>query len=307
MMARRPNLFLIGAPKAGTTSLYEYLRGHPDIYMSSLKEPFYFSPDVFRGPTGRFRYGIDEEAYLELFAEARDERLVGEASTHYLASSEAPHLIRAFEPAARIVAILRNPVDMVHAWHNERVLWGMERETDFARALAADHAGSGVYTAIAAYGSQLERWLEMFDRSAVHVMVFDDFVANTPREFGRLLAFLGVDQSFRPRSFAIHNQSAANRWDASLLRTRPFRAAVRTAKVIVGKSNARTLGRNLRSTRLMRRPRARPPMGLEVREALERRFEPELEVASELLGRDLVSLWMGRVASYSVPSNRDEG
>ena len=71
-MTRKPDLFIIGAPKSGTTSLFAYLSGHPDVYMSPMKEPLYFAPDVLSGRSGHpFTYPEDEAAYLALFAEAR--------------------------------------------------------------------------------------------------------------------------------------------------------------------------------------------------------------------------------------------
>ena len=295
-LSRRPNLFVIGAPKAGTTSLYNYLRGHPDIYMSPVKEPFYFSPDVYRTPRFRFQYGRDEEAYLSLFSEAGDEQLVGEASTHYLASPRAPGLIKAFEPSARIVAILRNPVDMVPAWHNERVLKGTEYETDFARLVALEATDPGVYTSIGAYGSQLERWFSAFDPSAIHVIVFDDLVADTPWQFRHLLQFLRIDEDYQPPSFAAHNESSENRRVVSLLRSSPVLGAWRTVKRMVGEDNSRKLG-SVRRSRLLRRRRQRPGLAPDTRAALQDRYAAEVARAGELIGRDLTELWTGRNAA----------
>jgi len=135
----RPNLFIVGAPKAGTTSLYEYLAGHPQIYMSPVKEPMYFCPDVHGFREGfPFMYGEDERAYLALYDDARDEKRLGEATTRYLVSHDAARLVHDFAPDAVAIAMLRNPVDLVHALHNERVSQGNEPITDFEEAMAAD-------------------------------------------------------------------------------------------------------------------------------------------------------------------------
>src|SRR6187551_2293912 len=136
---RRPDLFIIGAPKSGTTSLYEYLEGHPEVFMSPVKEPGYFSGDVNREHRRRFSYPADEAKYLALFADARDEKRLGEASTRYILSPAAAAQVKDFQPDARIVAILRNPVEMIHSLHGELVSTGDEDITDFAEALAADH------------------------------------------------------------------------------------------------------------------------------------------------------------------------
>jgi hypothetical protein len=136
---RTPDFFIIGAAKSGTTSLYEYLRGHPEIFISPRKSPRYFAPDLATaGVAKNLHHGADREAYLALFREARDEKRVGEASVRYIYSTEAPRLIHDFEPAARIVAMLRSPVDMMYALHNQRVSSGAEPITDFEAALAAE-------------------------------------------------------------------------------------------------------------------------------------------------------------------------
>lgn len=93
-LARIPDFFIIGAAKSGTTSLYEYLKGHPEIYMSPRKAPRYFAPDLATdGVAKNLRYGEDRDRYLALFADAGNEKRVGEASVRYIYSSEAPRLV----------------------------------------------------------------------------------------------------------------------------------------------------------------------------------------------------------------------
>ncbi|MEP7158919.1 MAG: sulfotransferase, partial [Chloroflexota bacterium] len=223
-MGRRPNLFIIGAPKTGTTSLYSYLEGHPDVFMSPVKEPMYFCPDVRGGLRRRYEHGEDEADYLDLFMGAGTERYLGEASTRYLASKVAPQLIHEFEPDARIVAMVRNPVDLVHALHNERVSYGTEEITDFDAAIAADsdrmagrrlRPGSdplwAAYRNAALLGEQVERWFDTFGLERVHVIVFDDFGADTPGEFRRLLEFLGIDPQYQPATFEVRRSSHRRR------------------------------------------------------------------------------------------------
>ena len=113
-VSRRPDTFIVGAPKAGTTSLYAYLEGHPDVFMSPVKEPGYFAPDVIGG-SRKTVYGEDADRYLALFADARNEKRVSEASTRYLVSPRAPSLISDFQPAPRIIVMLRNPIDVIES------------------------------------------------------------------------------------------------------------------------------------------------------------------------------------------------
>src|SRR5215208_1272534 len=108
-MPRRPNLFIIGAPKSGTTSLHRYLQEHPQIYMSRTKEPGYFAPDVEGSRSDLlFKHPDAEPEYLALFANATNQKWVGESSTTYLMSRRAPSLIDDFAPDARLIAMVRN-------------------------------------------------------------------------------------------------------------------------------------------------------------------------------------------------------
>ncbi|MGZ8794274.1 MAG: sulfotransferase family protein [Gaiellaceae bacterium] len=291
---RRPDLFLVGAPKAGTTSLHAYLSEHPDVFMSGRKEPFYFAPDIpYPIRRNRFDYGKDEERYLTLFEGATTETCVGESSTHYMSSHVAPGLIREFQPDARIVCILRDPVYVAYAWHGERLFRGVESNRGFDLALLDRPAGA-LYLEVGRYGSQLKRWFDHFGRERVHPIVFDDFVADTPGEFRRLLEFLGVDPAFQPRSFVVHNPATAKSRLVPRLRTRPVRITADALRRMAGKRMTRGLSRGLRNLPVLNRSGARPAMPDEVRRRLQEAYEEEVELAGQLLNRDLRGLWWSR-------------
>ena len=305
--ARRPDLFIIGAPKSGTTSLYDYLEGHPDVYMSPVKEPFYFSPDVLGGARRLFSYGQDEAAYLALFADARDEKRLGEASTRYLVSPAAPAYVHEFNPQARIIAMLRNPVDFVHALHNERVSQGEEPLTDFASALALDDerragrrlpAGSNplgaVYRDMALFGEQLQRWLDRFGAERVHTIVFDDFARDTAGEFRHVLKFLEVDPEYQPETFEVRNRSHRRRGGVvrKAFDSPPAQwVAHGLVPKLIGSNATSRLARQFRHSRLNRRPNPRPPLPPELRRSLQANFRADVQLLSRLLGRDLETLW----------------
>ena len=305
---RRPNLFIIGAPKAGTTSMYEYLRGHPDVYMSPIKEPAFFSPDVPPQKV-RFTFDRDLDRYLELFAGATDERYVGEASTYYIYSRLAPGLIHQFEPAAKIVAMLRNPVDMAWALHGQRASHGRESITDFEQALAADNkpdAGGetrreqvdkvGRYRDRARYAEQLERWREVFGREGVHVIVFEDFIADTPAEFGRLLEWLDIDTTYRPATFAVHNPSHTVRRSLikSAINTAPGRwASQRLLPRVIGFERSTRLAQAVKRSDVGRTTEKRKPIPDHVRRQLEADLLPDVDRLSTMLGRDMAGFWFG--------------
>ncbi|MGZ8794278.1 MAG: sulfotransferase family protein [Gaiellaceae bacterium] len=307
-MTRRPDTFIVGAPKSGTTSLYEYLEGHPDVFMSPVKEPFYFSPDVVSGRP-RFTFGEDESEYLSLFANARQEKRAGEASVRYIFSREAPRLIREFQPDARIVAILRNPIDILYAGHNERVSIGTESLLDFEEALSADaerlegrrlRPGSNAlwatYRPTARHGDNLANWLSIFPRHQMHVIIFDDFAADTPGAFRRLLEFLEVDPDYRPASFSARRQSHRPRGGMvrALIRNPAARLVSHSVLPrLLGRSTASRIVWRFRQSPINRGRYERPPLAPELRSRLIEEFRPDVTRLSELLGRDLVDLWLG--------------
>ena len=307
MPHRKPNLFVIGAAKSGTTSLSEYLRGHPQIYISPLKEPAFFAPDV-PSPYNTGPHRFDMERYLGLFDGATTETRIGEASTHYLFSREAPKSIHELQPESWIVAVLRNPPDMAHAMHGQRVTNGSEPILDFEDALAADASPdgggperlamirtSGTYRERASYAQQLERWLAVFPRDRLHIMLFDDLVADTPTEFRKLLEFLDVDPTYRP-TFDVRNASYrwASGWKA-LISSEPVRwTRHELLPKLLGEDGTARVARAInRRARIFRRSTPRPALSPEVRRRLEADFTDDVTRLSAILDRDLVSLWFG--------------
>ena len=303
----KPDLFIIGAPKSGTTSLYGYLAGHPEVYMSVVKEPLYFCPDVRSGHNRRrLEYPRDEASYLQLFSDARDQKRLGEATTRYLVSREAARLVHEFQPNAFAIAMLRNPVEMVYALHNERVSQRHETLTDFEQALAADADRSrglglppgtndlgGVYRESARYADPLARWIAALGSERVHVIVFDDFARDTAHEFQRVLEFLAVDPDYRPASFAVRNASHRQRqWVRRIMDSGPGNWATHDAlPALIGPNARARLALRFRQSRLNRRPAPRPPIPQRLRRDLEEEFRPDAERLGAMLGRDLAALW----------------
>lgn len=309
-MKRRPDTFIIGAPKAGTTSLYAYLREHPQVFMSREKEPEYFAPDMVHMRRGRpFLYPTDEKRYMALFSRTNREIRVGEASASYLASHEAPRLIRAFQPDARIIAILRNPVDLIYSLYGHRVAHGSEWIDDFSAALEADddrrngrrlqlgRAGRGAaYRDYAMLGEQLQRWFDEFGEERIHTIIFDDFVANTEIEFAKVLKFIEVDDQFKPPAFAARNTSHRTRKGLMPLVFRNSWVrwlSRRGLPTLLGERLTAKLARRVDRQRFLREPIRIQLMASETRAQLEREFEQDVERLGALLGRDLKREWFG--------------
>ena len=202
-----PNLFIVGAPKCGTTALYQYLRQHPEVFMSAVKEPHFFGSDL-----QSTKFIRDRSEYAALFAQAGGSRFVGEASVYYLYSKHAAEEIHASNPSASIIIMLRNPVDMVYSLHSQAVSSGNETIVDFAQALQAEaerSRGRGIpdiadfpqgllYRDIARYAQQVKRYLDMFGPDRVKIILFDDFARHPEKLFRETLEFLGVaDTTFQ--------------------------------------------------------------------------------------------------------------
>ncbi|MBA2254696.1 MAG: sulfotransferase, partial [Chloroflexi bacterium] len=202
----RPNFFIVGAPKCATTALWRYLSGHPEVFMPIVKEPHHFGSDI-RSPLTVER----RDRYLRLFAAAGDARAIGEASIWYLRSEDAAQEIAAFEPAARIIAMVREPVRQIRSLHNHYVARGIEEIADLGLALEAGTerfrgrlTGEVIvpdfldYRRVPRYAEQLERYRAVFPPEQIHVIVQEEFGADTPAGFAAVLRFLGVDDGYRP-------------------------------------------------------------------------------------------------------------
>jgi hypothetical protein len=216
---RKPNFFIVGAPKAGTTSLAAWLSEHPEIFLSEVKEPHFFNTDDRRGISSI-------EAYEELFRKASERRRsIGEASVWYLSSADAVQNILSYQPEARFVVMLRNPIEMAPALHGEMVLSGHENVLDFRTAWDLQNerrVGRNLppmswakrrllYGEACLLGAQLERLLSQVKLSNVICIFLDDLAANPRKEYQRVLHFLGVQEDGR-QYFPIYNASKTIRW-----------------------------------------------------------------------------------------------
>jgi len=198
----KPNFFIIGAPKCGTTALSEYLKDHPNVFISPSKEPHYFSPDI---PKYRLANSIEE--YLHLFDNATDKHtMIGEASVFYLYSKKAAQLIKEFNPAAKIIIMLRNPIDLVHSMHSQLLYTRDEDIEDFAKAwsfIEKRKMGESIpkycrdrkllfYDEIAKLGEQLERIYNVFPEQQIEIIFSEDFFNDTEAVYKEVLEFLNL-------------------------------------------------------------------------------------------------------------------
>lgn len=206
---RYPDFYVVGAPKCGTTSLYEYLRQHPAIFLPRVKEPHYFGDDL----DWRSRV-VPRECYAGLYADAPLTARAGDMSVFYLVSSSAAREIYSVRPDARIVIMLRDPIKMLPSLHAQALKTGDEILTDLGAAMDAEprrRAGDveiaqdnpGVmemlyYSTIACYGEQVRRYFDVFGCEAVMVVLYEDFAADTMGTLHRVFRHISVDPGFEP-------------------------------------------------------------------------------------------------------------
>jgi hypothetical protein len=313
-----PNLFIVGAPKSGTTALASYLGSHPDVFVAG-KELSYFGTDVEFLTTkgGRWRIGYD--AYLEWFARAGDARFRTDRSVFYLYSSRAAAEIHTYDPGSRIIALLRNPVDQMHSQHSEMLFQGEEDIASFGPAIAAEaqrKRGDLVprgcqkvfglfYRDLAHYSDQVERYLARFGRDQVCVLLYDDLVADPALTYRQVLEFLDVDPGHRPE-FGVVNANKVVRSPRvrDLLRQAPP-GLRRLGRMVVPHERARATLRR-RAHVLNTRGRVRPPMDPELRLRLTEEFAPEVHRLEGLLDRDLRA-WLHPAGLGGSAAGRDPG
>lgn len=289
----RPNFFILGAPKCGTTSLASWLGEHPKIYMSPTKEPHFFNTDD-KHP------GVPTQAlYEQLFSGAQaSHQAIGEASVWYLYSQTAVTNIEAYSRDARYVVCLRNPTEMAYSLHEQQVVNGIEHITNFQDAWHQSEArmrGESVtrvcqepqhlaYQTVCKLGTQLERLLNSVERERVLPLLLDDLREAPRQEYLRVLRFLQIEDDGRT-TFEVHNTAKERRWPL-----------LQRAILVVGGVKRRLgiqqgLGILSGLDRKNLRHRPRLPMGPSMRKELQSHFQPDIKRLSGLLGRDL-SHWL---------------
>lgn len=199
-----PNFFVVGAAKSGTTALYHGLARHPDVYLTTPKEPHFYA--YLADPSGLGHLFPDEPAarrrYGELFEGWRGQAAVGDASTTNLVVPGAAEAIAREVPEARIVAVLRHPVDRAFSHWNHFRSAGGEEIADFAEALRQEQprAGAGKaftyrYLGWGHYAGQLQPYFDRFGRERILVHLYEDLSADAPAVLRSTFRFLGVDDT----------------------------------------------------------------------------------------------------------------
>ncbi len=302
MPNRLPDFFLVGAAKSGTSSLWTYLNQHPDVVMSEPKEPNFFvfaglelPPD--KGPAdANTLYHLlyqntitDLERYQALFADVPNNSVAGEASVRYLYYPKAAEGIKAMLPDARIIILLRHPVDRLYSHYLMNVRHLFE-PLSLEQAIAAEDervkAGWGYdwhYVRVGLYAEQVQRYFDLFGRDRVKVVLYDDFRQNPAAIVQQLYHYLGIDPSFQPQ---VERQPNAGYFPKSfwlqkfLIQPNRWRSRL---KRVLPKQMYRNLIRWLRQ----QNRGAIPPLSPELRRQLDPMFKDDVAKLQTILGYSL--------------------
>lgn len=308
MKKKRPNFFVVGAPKCGTTALYHALLEHPQVYLPRSdrttdywihKEPLHFCDDLGIADWIRLHR---EEDYLELYRNAGEVARIGDVSALYLFSESAARRIRAFcGDEVRIIILLRPPVDWMRSWHHDCIRYAHEPISDFRLALGAgplrDH-GYGLpehcgfkgclhYRRLARFSESVARYHKHFGRERVRVILMEDLLSEPARTLGEVTDFLEIDPA--PfQEIARQNDSATltrtHAWEfrvARKLRSLPFISG------LMDRFPRGALQAYRRTVLHCLPPLSDKSIAPDLRSRLLREFAPEVRRLGQLIGRDL--------------------
>lgn len=311
-----PNFFIVGAPKAGTTSLYHYLAQHPDIYMSPIKEPSHFSTEIrsenfseqrrpgvesalraqheyVEGPMTEERagfLGMEWDDYVKLFKNVKEEKAIGEASVIYLWSKTAPENIYRTLPNAKILMVLRDPASRIFSAYLEALSAGAVRCSfrEFVDSClsCSDHKISVWWPMLelGLYYEGVKRYLDRFPRENICILLYDDYETNPARVVTEIYRFLGVDSGFTPDFSKRYHVPQVPRFPSFIRLLKKYGVWHR-----VGKLSPPALRSSLK--RLTVQPRGRMEMSRPDREFLLGYYRDDVRNLASLLDRDL-SAWL---------------
>ena len=310
-----PNFFIVGAAKAGTTSLYAHLSGHPDVYMSPIKEPNFFSrkdmqPALFSREY-RFDTGLDLslylsgsmdqhihsahvdrwEDYLLLFRNAKGKGAIGEASPSYLYCSSTADELSNIIPNARIIIILRNPIERAFSHYLMNLRLSKTLDSDFIREVEADYESVGkgwgvskLYLELGLYSEQVRRYQRRFLSDNIHTIIYDDYRSDPDKTIASVCRFLGIDNQIDLGATRRYNDAGVPRFKYLNYALTQI-GAINAIKRIVP-PRIKSVGESLLYTK-----KELPKMTAQARAYLADYYRGDVEKLSLLLGRDL-SFWI---------------
>jgi hypothetical protein len=304
---RKPNLFIVGHPRSGTSSLHRYLMQHPDIFMTAIKEPNFFARDFriesdnFHKKKLYFPYRTESQ-YLRLYKNWTDEKIAGEATATNLCSKVAAREISRFNPASKVIMMFREPIEFLHSFHSAARFALGEHLEDFKAAISAEKdrrigkrfAGRVIvpswlfYSEFVKYSAQINRFWSYFNPDQIKIIIFDDFKINTAGIYREVLEFLGADSKFTPE-FNIVNPNKHIRWPFLKRYTLDSPYFRKTLRLLFSDDTYAALKDFYKNKLVKYEPRQTLDEGFRLE--LIQQFKPEVEKFGNLLKRNLASIW----------------
>lgn len=299
-MNNTPNFFIVGGPKCGTTAMVEYLRTHPDVFISEPKEPNYLADDM-----PGMKYVDTEEEYLNLFKKAGSNKVIGDASIFYMFSKEAIKNIYKLNPNAKLLVMLRNPIEMSHSFHQQILFTLDENEKNFEKALNLEEnrkKGESIpkdcraskllyYSEIAKYGEQLENIYEYFSRENVKVILFDDFKKSNRNSYVEVLNFLEIKDDGRNEFPRVNDSKKAKSNFINKIVNRPPKFAQSIAKLTRKILNKPRLGILSSLDHMNREKLEKKEITIKEKQLLLASYKEDIKKTEKILNKDLSS-WL---------------
>ncbi|MDH5313954.1 MAG: sulfotransferase [Actinomycetota bacterium] len=300
---RSPNVFIVGAPKCATTAMSEALARHPSVFMSPVKEPHRFGADL---PALHVRTPMPAPDYIGLFEGATNESSVAEASVWTMRSASAAAEIKAFEPEARIIIMLRDPIEMLASLHGELCRAGVEDILELRTALEAEpdrRAGrripSGVerhgqllYSEAVAFPEQVQRFVDVFGKPALRVVLLDEIRTDPESVMSGVQRFLGLEHRDDVRLVASNEGRSVKVARLQRFARQPGLARSVARRLVPAAARPR-VARVVKDSieRVNLTPAGRSSMPVDLERELRDRYRDSIDRLAEILGRDL-SGWM---------------
>ncbi|CAN2040443.1 Sulfotransferase family protein [Candidatus Magnetomoraceae bacterium gMMP-15] len=294
-----PNFLIIGVAKSGTTSLYHYLKEHPQIFMSPVKEArfFAFEKDLFEKEKDdeelpkvkdRFKFTTIEQ-YSKLFQKVSNEKAIGEASPVYLFSSTAPELIHSYIPNVKVIAILRDPVERAYSAYQMRFRKAYETCDDFMKAFQKIRKIpiGGNYKNKGLYYKQLMRYYKLFNAEQIKIYLYEDLRDKPQKLMKDIFQFLGVDENFVPDLSVKYNvgwKSTNKKLDSLVINDYYL-------KTLIKRFIPQSIISRLKNNFFITQKKAKPKLSKELRKELIEVYRDDILKLEDLINRDL-SMWL---------------
>ncbi len=306
-----PNFFIVGSAKSGTTSIYNYLKQHPDIFMSPIKETHHFSTDI---DSSKFRpdyaanlninidswldgdqkkeifhaFVKDWDKYLKLFKNSENQKAIGEVTNSYLYSKEAAKNIQSKFSEGKIIMILRNPVERAFSHFLMDLKSGLETGSfleAFKKDMAKSNKGwgiSNVYYEIGMYYEQVKRYLTVFPQEQIKIILYDDYRNDAKKTLKEICNFLNIDSNFEFEFSKEHNKAMIPKSGAVALMMRQ-KGLKAFAKKIFPKSWKNIFSKIFFTNKNL------PKLSVDDRKYLIELYKEDIQKLAQLINRDLTS------------------